>query len=240
MIFEDVRLITTRRQEWYRLLDREKEGTKGLPLPSCRYGDWVMAKRIIVRAGYLWEPNDMPLNLQEELALKWVTARYNMALEDPHHLEMAGMGWYNYYNQLDIDGVSQLPEGSFTEKHFKLLLEILSQDASHVLRQIMFRLRGQWAKKQDFMGHPKELRTFWYVDTGWAVQVRDPVVKMIGTREPGHYWGEDSDPPYFSSWSAHRLLDLGEIYDDPGEGRMYESKPHHMYLHPLDIIPKEN
>ena len=61
------------RETWYRILEREKKRTK----LTFKVGDHIIFPRYIVRAGYLWEPNDCPWDVQFANAKRMLMEEFN-------------------------------------------------------------------------------------------------------------------------------------------------------------------
>jgi hypothetical protein len=177
------------RDLWYRIEEREHKSTpcpavyQGIKRPGLCHGDWIEAKRIIVRCGYFYEPNDMPEDLQLEAAYNHVVNRFN-----------AGDAY-----------------GSLVISSLKHLVDLVGLRERSFFKNVLYDLRGDWCQAQDFRGYSRRLRTFWYVDWNTCTQVERRVMRHCGIKHPGQsFVGEDYDdytPPSFESWVQQGLIE---------------------------------
>lgn len=225
------------KDKWYRLPEREhiKTDIKKFPI-----GSWISADRIIIRAGYFYQPSDMTdeeLNTQRvELItanLNWLESKGPLdrkAIEQhivPPHIYPFEAGWRNDYLT-----------GPNTQDQVAKVLAVITEWGNTRLGQIDYELRGNWVKiqRRKLKGEEQYLRTFWYVDYKFDGQVREYKNKAIGTRvsgSSGGYYGDEYEPPYLDTWLRQNLYMVG--WSDPGVSFVNRSREAEIYVHPADL-----
>lgn len=218
------------REKWYRLEERENE-TTNIILP-WNYGSFVEYDRYIVRAGYYWQPEDMPLDLLMERSLQHTQNHANMYLgkDRKTKLTLELMGIYPDYELMYDDKSKNVPTGPITREIIESVLWAISTQPEYLLKDLFYRIRGDWLAQQE--EYKTRLRTFWYVDTDFgSSQIREHYFKQIGKKQDGWmsggYYESEYVPPYFAMQSQHRLYHIGWS-DGVHQGEK-------TYVHPHDV-----
>jgi len=172
------------KETWIRIPHREEHSFRapGRTHSDDFYGDYILAKRIIVRTGYFYSPMDMP----EEKALEGVFARLSLS-----------------FPELTKERVDHLLDWlSLNEKQlFKHVLYEIRGEWHHAMEQTLPQhvrnLRTFW-----YVDLPDPIST----------QMSGICMKQIGYRFPGNrgsFWGpDDYDPPYLSQQVAQKLYKI--------------------------------
>ncbi|MHC4311245.1 MAG: hypothetical protein ACYSW3_02095 [Planctomycetota bacterium] len=220
------------REKWYRIEEREKTSTN-VKLP-WNEGSFVEYDRYIVRAGYEWQPKDMPIDELEKRAMAHIRNKANKIMARPALTEMMRMGLHDH--DFTYEPHDNMPyDGDISDEIVDAVLHAIDPNPEYILKHLFYKIRGRWVQEQK--EQVPRLRTFWYVDVGnlWdASQIREPKVKCVGTKEYGYssyYDPEGYEPDYFHQWSRHLLYPIGwhnSILQDE-----------RVYVHPLDVDVKE-
>ncbi|MHA2201804.1 MAG: hypothetical protein ACXABN_18190 [Candidatus Thorarchaeota archaeon] len=220
------------REKWYRIEEREKTSTN-IKLP-WNEGSFVEYERYIVRAGYEWQPKDMPIELLQQRATDHIRNKANKIIGRPALIKMMRTGVVDY--EFQSRGHHHKPfDGPITDEIVDAVLHAADSTPEYMLKHLFYTLRGEWVREQKEQ-YPR-LRTFWYIDiedTWDASQIREPKVKCIGTKEHGYtsyYDPEGYEPDYFHQWSRHLLYPIGWHNSVLQDERVY--------VHPLDVKHKE-
>lgn len=221
--FEEVRYLP-KRESWFRLPEREKTKTDILRLNE---GSWIETDRIIVRAGYYYQPMDMPMDLLRERARKHVINFMNRG--------MALVGDFQPLYDGDI-------EGDFDYLDMDRLMDALFTSEDSMLKGLYYKLRGIWGREMraELFKEDKAqayLKTFYYVNIDKrSYQIDTIKMKHCGTWNSsfGGYYGDDYDPPFLSTSVYQHLYYVGTILN--------QDRPESVYVHPLDCydLNKEN
>lgn len=212
--------------EWFRLQEREHVKTDILRLNP---GSWIETKRIIVRAGYYYEPFDMPLDELEERTKRHIMASMNPVVSK-RKISL-------YESNPDIhDEKGANPWGTFTEEHYNKLEQVFLKEKKYICKQIHYRLRGKWLYEQKKGARTDKerellwLRTFWYVDLeqSQSYQVESYENKQCGMYNPasGGYYGDDYDPAFIAASVVQGLYWINDLHNN---GHFEPA-----YVHPLD------
>ena len=202
---------------WYRLPERENTGT---PIQPAWYGDWIEFDRVIVRTGYYVEPKDMPAEMLTQSIRNHIRNYMNQELKSSSTKSYFDDNPRSLFNKrTDI-------EGPITDEMIDLFIES-AFIGMEKLKSLIYELRGDWADHTPASEHPRDLRTFWYVDRPDTLQVLKIVTRKIGTVESGYSsgWGE-YEPAYFEHWATQKLYIVG--YWDT------ITYKYPIYVHPLD------
>ena len=226
------------KSKWYRLPEREhtKAEIKKFPI-----GSWIEADRIIIRAGYYYQPEDMPDEELDRQRIELVTMNINWLESkgplDRKAIEMHMTDPHIYPSQ--AKGHTKFLEGPITQDTVAKVLGVILNWGNIRLGQMDYELKGEWVKqqRQKLESDAQQLRTFWYVDYDFAGQVREYKNKQIGVRVPGSmipsYWDNEYDPPYLDAWLHQNLYMIG--WSDPGVSFVNRRKEAEIYVHPADM-----
>ena len=224
MIYHEIRELPPR-DKWFRLPEREHVKTDILKLNA---GSWIETKRVIIRAGYYYQPFDMPMELLEERMKQHVMVSMN---------DYGEPGLYPYNPDYPLRNKDKInPWGTFTDKHYELLGKVFQDDIERIGKQLYYRLRGEWMYDQKKSARTDKdrdklwFKTFWYVDLNQSdsYQIQEYKRKQCGAYSSGGggYYGDDYDPPYLAASVVQTLYLVSDVYNNGH----YES----IYVHPLD------
>ena len=204
------------KSKWYRMEEREKIAT---PLPKFPEGSFIEVERIIIRAGYLNSPMDMPLELLREKIYNRVSILTAGLL--PKGLDDIEKKTRDVYGHAPLGNHLEFPN---MLEYITVALWTIGLPEK-VCHDLAYEIRAEWLASQN----KDNLKTFWYVDFKWHGQVSGPKIKCVGRRDPGGYsWDGDWEPPYFAEQVRQKLY-VGDYYNRTHD--KYEP----FYIHPLDF-----
>jgi len=208
------------KEKWYRMKEREKVTT---PITQkFKMGDWLLAKRIIVRCGYYNSPLDMPDDLVREQTIDkiWHKANEIAAVKNGQMQE-----WMLRSLNHNLD------KEQYTISREAVLNTINAagggRDIDDVLHTLAYEVRGPWLDEQNktLPTDARWLRTFWYVDRDYMGQFEQMRNRFIGYRQSGGPCDEEGcDPPYLSV-IGHQML-----------YKVTWGWATEAYIHPLDLV----
>ena len=220
------------RKLWFRQTEREHKST---PILKLNEGSFIETDQIIVRAGYLYQPLDMPRDLLRQQGYEHVKNYMNSQKKT-----WAYPGGFVPY----FDGEKHtkiIGEEKFTIDDIRYLEDALYSNDDHLFQQLYYQLRRVWLnriKKEYWDTHEGEERglvnykTFYYVKIDRrSFQVYDYRVKHCGKYYAGgtggYYSPDDYDPPFLSTSVQQSLYHVGYVSNEAG-------KHEAVYVHPLD------
>lgn len=217
---------------WFRQTEREHEST---PILKLNDGSYIETDQIIIRAGYLYQPLDMPMNLLRQQGYEHVRNYMNTGKK-----AWAYPGGFVPY----FDGekhTKTIGKEKFTIDDIKYLEDAFYSTDDDLYKNLYYQLRRVWLKriKEEYWNnHDKEERglvnykTFYYVKIDKRqFQVYGYKVKHCGKYyaggSRGYYSPDDYDPPFLATSVQQSLYHIGYVTNEAG-------KQEYIYVHPLD------
>jgi len=236
-------LSTPPRDQWFRIEEREK---KSVPCPPLEIGDTIYAKRVIFRAGYWLEHQDMPRDELNHLTYLHITNTLNKCVSDEVTdlaAVLAKLAYSNLSNlfatrpHLDIDSQH---DGPFPPACVPDLWRAFGLDEETAFKSIEYQVRRRWLRKEkEEKKHPHQtnLKTFWYYQRPDMRPIHCYIEGKKRIRQVGEYYsssggwtGDDYDPPYLYAWMAQGLYHVGHTNPwGPGKRQM-------LFVHPMDVV----
>lgn len=213
------------RSRWYRIPERETVRSI-LDKKFDRDYHPILAKRIIVRCGYWWQPKDMPLEETNQIALSRLAA--HIGVETTQVLKLL--------KAMEAPWVMERTGRMYLEPEYS------PSEYIYALKQVYMDIRSDWLKAKNRELGERPRRAFWYVDPPkgdnfGSAYITGRVIKQCGMyysgRQSGEY-GEDWDPPSISISVAQPLLTIRAF--DLHPFRFMSAWDDFFYVHPLDII----
>ena len=236
--------------KWFRVEDREKTS---YPAKKFTIGQIVDFTQKVVRAGYYWQPEDMPENELEKLAMDL------LVLQSTYNLQAFEAGKPNPSQRsesllsnikpVDMDSINSKAlkykeRGIITPEIVMAICEAVDIFPQRFWRHLNYKVRGKWVKhmRNTDKEHDCTLRTLYYQENpirGYSLSDHTATGRIVGkiTRIIGRYYPPSSsgEPWYGDDYEfepggieapiRQTLLKL----EDTNFGMV-------SYVHPLDAI----
>jgi hypothetical protein len=200
------------KKHWWRVESRETERTR----LTHKVGDAITFDTVIERAGYFYQPEDMPIKLLEERAENMLATKSCNNMKD----------WFSHENHPII-----------TPEMIKRIHEASGIPREIFYRHIYYEVRKEWlAQMQATLNEDfRSLRTFWYYCLPKPQTYVITCIKAcwIGQYYPPQSWagGYESEPEYEPGGLTDALYQ--QVY-------VVNFADHEVYVHPLDVKENEN
>ncbi len=174
------------REKWYRVEEFEKRKYTA----SLSIDTHVTFNRYVIRAGYYYQPKDMP---EEEE----IEAAKNILFNRVKPYEAISMA---------------------TIERILRALDNYDDDGSGALKHLRYVARGEWLSKMNFCNENTRLRTLWFMDIDWAEGLAGIITRKkavwIGKYYPANGWYDDYEPGGLINPVYQQLYQVSTVFGE--------------------------